>query len=630
MKKYLVKGSSIEELIKKSAITLKVSPSDVKYEVLNITKGMLGKIKEVELKIWVEIPPKIVCDDNMENCKIPDKSDFEKDILSEEEVEEEKEKEEECFEIQILKSGIYLMVKESFDMSKEKEKYIFQEILKREIKNPISEEIKKAIENKRGEFVKIAEYNKEYYIDAKPNVTVGKKDMEVILEVTPPIRGNDIIKENIEIELQKLGINYGVKEGEIEKVVAKKRYNEQIIIAEGKEPIDGEDAKIIHLFETAEKIEFKLDDTGKVNYKEMSNSVKNTKSGDIISRKIPATKGINGINVFGKEVEAKPGKEKLFFKGKNVKESEDGRELLSDIDGRVAYVNQMINVYPVLEIDGDIDLSVGNIDFVGTVFIKGKVSDGFSVKAHGDIIIDGVVEDAIVESDGNLFVKSGIVGRENGTGRIKIKGEVKTKFIQNMTVEADGKVEIKDQILNSTIESKDSVIAFGGKGKIIGGKISATKEIIANEVGNDYETITLLEVGITPYERKRKHELEEIILKKHEEKSRNETDIKTLTNMKENGVLDDKKNKLYLEKVKNQFVIAKELKEMENEKERLDRIASDSKSGKIHIRNIMHPGVVFRIGDNQLNVKEAFKFVTFYVNRDREEIALLPFEKDDK
>ena len=44
----------------------------------------------------------------------------------------------------------------------------------------------------------------------------------------------------------------------------------------------------------------------------------------------------------------------------------------------------------------------------------------------------------------------------------------------------------------------------------------------------------------------------------------------------------------------------------------------------------MHPGVVFRIGDNQLNVKEAFKFVTFYVNRDREEIALLPFEKDDK
>jgi uncharacterized protein len=625
VKKYLVKGSSIEELINKSAKTLKVSPSDIKYEVLNMTKGMFGKIKEVELKIWIELPPKVICDENMENCIVDEKYDFEKDIL-----EEEENKEEECFEIQILKSGIYLMVKKESETSKEKENYIFQEVLKREIKNPVSEEIKRALTLKKGEFVKIAEYDKDYYIDAKVIGTITKKDMEVLIEVTPPIHGNHITKENIEIEMQRLGIKFGIQEVEIDRVVNKKKYNETIVIACGKEPIDGEDAKIIHLFETSEKIEFKTDEMGKVNYKEMSNSVKNTKSGDIISRKIPATKGTNGINVFGKEVEAKPGKDKLFFKGKNVKESEDGQDLLSDIDGRVAYVNQMINVYPVLEIDGDIDLSVGNIDFVGTVFIKGKVSDGFSLKAHGDIIIDGVVEDAVVESDGNLFVKSGIVGKENGTGRIKIKGELKTKFIQNMIVEADGKIEIKDQILNSTIESKDSVIAFGGKGKIIGGKISATKEIVANEVGNDYETITLLEVGITPYERKRKHELEEIISKKYEEKSRNETDIKTLTNMKENGVLDEKKNKLYLEKVKNQFVIAKELKELEKEKERLERIAQDSKSGKIHVRNIMHPGVVFRIGDNQLNVKEAFKYVTFYVNRDRQEIALLPFERDEK
>lgn len=627
MKKYLVKGNNIEELINKSAVTLKVSPSDIKYEVLKMTKGLLGKIKEVELKVWVEspLPPKVICDDNMEHCVLNEKYDFEKDILQKEE-----KKEEECFEIQILKSGIYLIIKNDCELSKDKENYIFQEILKREIKNPISEEIKKALTLKKGEFVKIAEYNKDYYIDARANLTVVKKDMELLLEITPPIHGNHITKENIEIEMQKLGIKYGIKEEEIERAVNNKIYNETIVIACGKEPIDGEDAKIIHLFETSEKIEFKTDESGKVNYKEMSNSLKNTKSGDIISRKIPATKGINGINIFGNEVEAKPGKEKLFFKGKNVKESEDGHELLSAIDGRVAYINQMINVYPVLEIEGDIDLSVGNIDFVGTVFIKGKVSEGFSVKAHGDIIIDGVVEDAIIESDGNLFVKSGIVGRENGSGKIAVKGDVKTKFIQNMVVEADGKIEIKDQILNCTVESKDSVVAWGGKGKIIGGKISATKEIIANEVGNYYETITLLEVGITPYERKRKHELEEILLKKYEEKSRNETDIKTLTNMKENIGLDEKKNKLYLEKVKNQFVIAKELKELEHEKERLERIAQDSKSGKIHIRNIMHPGVVFRIGDNQLNVKEAFKYVTFYVNRDRQEIALLPFERDEK
>lgn len=36
--------------------------------------------------------------------------------------------------------------------------------------------------------------------------------------------------------------------------------------------------------------------------------------------------------------------------------------------------------------------------------------------------------------------------------------------------------------------------------------------------------------------------------------------IKTLTHQKENASLDEKKQKIYLEKVKKQFVLAKELK----------------------------------------------------------------------
>lgn len=624
LKKYLVKGSNIEDLVKKAAATLNVSPSEIKYEVMNTTKNLLGKIKEVELKVWVEALPKVICDENMGKCEVVN-------VATEaeaERIEEEFDKEPELFEIQIIKSGIYLMVNKDIEISKDKENEIFYEILKREIKNPNAQAIKKAIENRNGEFLKIAEYDASYYIDAKPKITVGKKDMEAILEIEPPIRGNDITKESIEIEMQIAGIKYGINNEVIEKAVKNRRYNEEIIVAEGKEPIDGEDAKIIHFFETSEKLEFKVDENGKVDYKEINNSVKNTKSGEIISRKIPATPGVNGIDIFGKEVEAKHGKDKIFFKGKNVTESEDGRELMSAIDGRVAYVNQMINVYPVLEVDGDIDLSVGNIDFVGTVFIKGKVSEGFSVKAHGDIIIDGIIEDATIETDGNLFVKSGIIGRENGTGKVNAKGEIKTKFIQNITVEADGKIEVKDQILNSMVESKDSVIAYGGKGKIIGGKVSATKEITANEVGNNYETVTVLEVGVTPNERKRKNMLEELLIKKQDEKIRNENDIKTLTAMKENGAFDEKKNKLYLEKIKNQFVITKELKDIAGELEKIERVVSDNKSGKIHVKNIMHPGVVFRIGENQLNVKESFKFVTFFIDRERMEIALLPFEKD--
>lgn len=87
-------------------------------------------------------------------------------------------------------------------------------------------------------------------------------------------------------------------------------------IAEGKYPIDGEDAKIIHLFEISEKIEFKQDESGRVNYKEISNSILNANRGDIISKKIPPTPGIDGINIFGEIVPPKHGKDKFFSKVK--------------------------------------------------------------------------------------------------------------------------------------------------------------------------------------------------------------------------------------------------------------------------------------------------------------------------
>jgi len=40
---------------------------------------------------------------------------------------------------------------------------------------------------------------------------------------------------------------------------------------------------------------------------------------------------------------------------------------------------------PVYEVDGDVDYGVGNINFIGSVVIKGSIRDGFSVVAGSDI-----------------------------------------------------------------------------------------------------------------------------------------------------------------------------------------------------------------------------------------------------
>ncbi len=625
MKKYLIRGDNIEELIENAALSLKVEVKEIKYEIIKHTKNIFGKTKEIELKVWVE-KPELICDDNMTNCKVytPEKESEEKV-----EIDEEKMKEDDFFEVEVLKSGIYLMLKKEVDVTKIGEYHLLQIALEKKFKNPITEEIKIAINEKQGEYVKIGEYDPSYYIDAKPKIMINRKGMEATVEVVPPIRGNHIKKESIISEIQKVGIKYGINEENIDWIVASRIYNEPIKIAEGKMPIDGDDAKIIHLFEINEKLEFKQDESGRVNYKEISNSILNANRGDIISKKIPPTAGIEGINIFGEIVPPKHGKDKFFFKGKNVEEANDGHELMSTIDGRVSVVNQMINVFPILQVDGDIDLSIGNVDFVGTVFIKGKITEGFTVKAGGDLIVDGVIENANVEVSGNLLVKNGIVGKEDGEAIIKVNGEIKTKFIQNITVEAGGKVEVSEHILNSTVSSRENVYVAGGKGRIIGGKIVATKEIVAYEVGNKFENITILEVGITPEDRSRKNEIEKLIETKEAEIEKNDVEIKTLAAHKESGTLDEKRQKIYLEKVKKQFVFAKELKDLRSEHQKLQRIFEEGNHGKIHVRNIMYPGVKFRIGENQLNIKENFKFVTFYVDRLKMEISLLPFEKDE-
>ena len=62
------------------------------------------------------------------------------------------------------------------------------------------------------------------------------------------------------------------------------------------------------------------------------------------------------------------GKPAIMPKGKNVEISEDKMYMISTIDGCVEYVDGKVNVFPLLEIKNDVDVSTGNIHFVG-VFI---------------------------------------------------------------------------------------------------------------------------------------------------------------------------------------------------------------------------------------------------------------------
>ena len=157
-----------------------------------------------------------------------------------------------------------------------------------------------------------------------------------------------------------------------------------------------------------------------------------------------------------------------------------------DIDNKVVVSN-------VLQIDGDIDTSTGDITYDGNVIIKGNVNTGYRVDATGNIEIDGVVEGATIIAGGDIVLRRGIQGMNKGY--LKAGGNLMTKFIENASVVVRGKIE-SGSILHSDVISKSEITVRGRKGLLVGGSVRANVLIEAQSIGSNMGSNTKVSVGI--------------------------------------------------------------------------------------------------------------------------------------
>jgi uncharacterized protein len=299
--------------------------------------------------------------------------------------------------------------------------------------------------------------------------------------------------------LKSHSIIYGIDQGQLALIAAdpKPYFFQKITIARGKRPIDGENGLIKYIYDldNEEKRPLELED-GKVDYKQVL-SLHNVKKGQLIGQRILATSGNPGSAVTGEILLAKPGKEAHFKIGKNVVVDADRMALYSAIDGMIVKTErEKVNVFPIYEINGDVDYGIGNIDFIGTVVIRGNVLPGFKIRASGDIRVTGGIEAADLEADGSIEISAGIVGQNKA--RVKAGRNVKSSFIQDATVEASGDVIVTQSIMHSTIRAGHAVDCKGPKGLIVGGSIQAGERVTARTIGNSMATVTVIEVGVLP------------------------------------------------------------------------------------------------------------------------------------
>ena len=265
-----------------------------------------------------------------------------------------------------------------------------------------------------------------------------------------------------------------------------------LTVATGTQAQNGADAVLTYMEIPERKPVIRED--GSADYYEM-NFVTPVKEGDWIGEKIPAQLGIDGQDVFGNVLVAQKGNDdKLVYDRKAItEEQEEGKIVLRAIyGGALEYTNGVIGIGKQLIITGDVGPETGSITFDGAVSIYGTVLAGYSVKATGDISIEGNegVTNAkeIQSSQGDIYIKGGVFG--GGLTIVEARGDIFIKHANNCKLYAT--VVHTGLYLFGTDVIAERVLVDKNRGKIIGGHIDAMYRIECAYAGNNHERTTVL------------------------------------------------------------------------------------------------------------------------------------------
>jgi uncharacterized protein (DUF342 family) len=388
---------------------------------------------------------------------------------------------------------------------------------------------------------------------------------------------------------------------------------QKVEIARGQRAVEGKNGTIKYIFDldNEEKKPHELED-GKVDYKEVK-SLHNVKKGQLIGQRFEATEGIPGKAVTGELLPAKAGKEARFKIGKNVITDADQMAMYSAIDGMIVKTDRdKINVFPIYEVNGDVDYSIGNIDFIGSVVIRGSVLPGFKIRASGDIRVTGGVEAAELEADGSIEISAGIVGQNKA--KLKAGKNIKSSFIQDATVEAGADIHVSQSIMHSTIRAGRTVNCLGSKGLIVGGIVQAGERVTARTIGNTMSTNTSIEVGVLPELRNEMIHLRGQLRVLVENMDKSEKALTLLDQLAATGQLGPDKVAM---RIKLNHTKKLALEEQNTIRERIleiEKSLEDSDNAKVQVVSTIYGGSKIVIGRYTKFIKDATSRLTFHLS----------------
>lgn len=322
-------------------------------------------------------------------------------------------------------------------------------------------------------------------------IRISKDCMQAFL-MLPANVSEDLSLSDLFRVLDNHEIVYGLIEDNIRRIAQTRPVNQEILIAQGKPPITGKPGWYELFFENCIEKGHTVPPDGEIDYTDV-NTIDVVNPGDKLAKYHPAQKDTEGITVTGITVEGITGGNLPRLTGVGFELDDASGIYYATAKGYASYNDSTssLNVWNVYHVQGDV-CYYQSVEFDGTIHVSGSVRSMATLRAKGDIIIDGFVENANVYSDQNIVIKGGANG--GGQGRIEAGGSVRANFFENIDVTAKGMVE-SNYYFNSNITTEDRMIARGRKARIIGGRICAALSVDAVIVGNYLSSKTLFNVG---------------------------------------------------------------------------------------------------------------------------------------
>jgi len=236
-------------------------------------------------------------------------------------------------------------------------------------------------------------------------------------------------------------------------------------------------------------------DFGRINLKEL-NFIENCIVGDLLAVLEPPVRPVDGRTVTGDIIPAETDPTTVeLVAGPNTHLSSDRTRLYAQCDGNVRLKNGVVMVEPVVTV-ANVNYETGNIHFDGTVVVEGGIADGFIVEAEGSIQVGKGVGRAALKAGGNILLKTGITGNNEGT--IDCGGDLYAKYIESSTVTCRGNILVEEAIMHSNVTAFKHCVLNGRRSEVIASTLIVGGSFWCKKLGNIYETATHVSVGVEP------------------------------------------------------------------------------------------------------------------------------------